>query len=182
MKFLEKVGLVLFSNIVLILSVVFVFILFNFINIAILEIIIDSIKASNTIFYGMLIGTIICIALSIRCIFFTDLDGQDSKKDGVIVETQNGKILITKETIENIVSSVIKGFEGAREATTKIGIDEENNVNVFVTLNVLPNVVIKDLIGNIQDAVKVAIKKASDLEVKQVYVKVKSIYENKLES
>lgn len=131
--------------------------------------------------HGIPFFSIICIAvlfilLAIRCIFFTG--GEDSdKKDGISVEGANGRLIITKETLENIVSSVVRGFDGARESITKIAIDTENGVFIFITLNVLPDVVIKDLINNIQEKVKEAIKKASDLEVKEVNVKVKSIYE-----
>ena len=178
MKFLEKVGLALFSNVVLILSIIVVFVLFNWLDAQIIANALNLVKDGNEILkYTILALSVVFIILAIRCIFFTGANSSDNKKDGVTVESANGKLLITKETLENIVSSVVKGFEGAKETVTKIAIDMDNGVFVFVTLNVLPDVVIKDLINNIQEQVKDAIKKASDLDVKEVNIKVKSIYE-----
>lgn len=178
MKFLEKVGLVLFSNIVLILSIVFIFLMFNWIDFSIITKIHEWFNGlSNIPFYVSIIVAVLLILLAIKCIFFSGNDSKDSKKDGISVEGPNGRLIITKETLENIVSSVVKGFEGARETSTRIAIDSENGVFIFITLNVLPDVVIKELINNIQEKVKASIKKASDLDVKEVNVKVKSIYD-----
>ena len=63
-------------------------------------------------------------------------------------------------------------------------LDKENNLRVYVTLYVHPNIVIKDLTASIQNRVKEAIKKTSDLETKAVNVRVRNItptIENKVE-
>ena len=178
MKFLEKVGLVLFSNIILILSIVFIFLMFNWLDFTVVEKVFTWVQGfTGVAFYAVILVSVLCILLAIRCIFFSGGNSGDSKSDGITVEGANGRLLITKETLENIVSSVVKGFEGARETVTKIAIDGENGVFIFVTLNVLPDVIIKELINNIQEKIKEAIKRASDLEVKEVNIKVKGIYE-----
>ena len=151
--------------------------MFNWLNIEVVVAIHEwFIGLSGMAFWGTVLAAVLLILLAIRCIFFSE-DDSKSSKDGVSVDGPNGRLIITKETLENIVSSVVKGFDGAKETITKIVIDTENNVFIFITLNVLPDVVIKELISNIQEKIKEAIKKASDLEVKEVNVKVKSIYE-----
>ena len=50
-----------------------------------------------------------------------------------------------------------------------------NNLKVYITLYVHPNIVIKDLTASIQNRVKEAIKKTSDLETKAVNVKIRNI-------
>ena len=56
------------------------------------------------------------------------------------------KLLITKDTIENLVNSVVKGFDSAENVTTRVELDNENNVTVFVNLSVKENAVIKRII------------------------------------
>ena len=56
-----------------------------------------------------------------------------------------------------------------------VKIDAENNVTVYVNLVVSQNAVIKELSANLQQKIKEAIKNASDLEVKEVNIKVKNI-------
>ena len=83
--------------------------------------------------------------------------------------------MITKETIENLVNAVVKGFDSAEEVTTKIDFDKDNNLTVNVNLVVKENAVIKELTSNLQTKIKEAVKKSSDLEVKEVNIKVKNI-------
>ena len=53
--------------------------------------------------------------------------------------------------------------------------DKDNNLTVYVNLVVRENAVIKELSTNLQNKIKDTIKKASDLEVKEVNIKVKNI-------
>lgn len=52
---------------------------------------------------------------------------------------------------------------------------KDNTVQVYVNLNVKENAVIKELSTNLQTKIKETIKKTSDLEVKEVNIKVKNI-------
>ena len=96
----------------------------------------------------------------------------------------NGRLLISKDTLENLVVNIVNGFDGTENVVAKVGLDKENNLRVYVTLYVHPNIVIKDLTASIQNRVKEAIKKTSDLETKAVNVRVRNItptIENKVE-
>ena len=53
--------------------------------------------------------------------------------------------------------------------------DKENNVNVFVNLTVTNDAVIKDLSVNLQNDIKQKVKNATDLEVKEVNIKIKDV-------
>ena len=71
------------------------------------------------------------------------------------------------------------------DVTTKIELDKENNLTVYVNLVVKENAVIKELSKNMQNKIKDTIKKSSDLDVKEVNIKVKNIEptkENTLEA
>lgn len=176
MKKLEKLSLILFSTIMLIISVVFCLTIFGWLDYRFvedaLEIAIKNEVTSNII----LVLSIIFILLAIKCIFFdSTAKEKEEYKKGILLENSNGKLLITRETIENLVNGVVKGFDSAEDVTTKIELDKENNLSVFVNLTVKENAVIKELSTNLQNKIKDTIKKASDLEIKEVNIKVKNI-------
>lgn len=176
MKVIERTTLVLFSTLMLIISVIsclliFGWLDFNFMGDMILNIIQDPV--SSNIILGL---NTVFILLAIRCIFFDSSAKQKNEyKNGILLENSEGKLLITKETIENLVNGVVKGFDSAEDVTTKIELDKENNVKVFVNLSVRENAIIKELSTNLQTKIKETIKKSSDLEVKEVNIKVKNI-------
>lgn len=180
MKIIEKITLVLFSSLMLIISVILCLAIFGWISLDVLENVI-SIAITDDITSKILLGlSIIFILLAIRCIFF-DYSSKEKEdyKNGILLENANGKLLITRETIENLVNGVVKGFDSAEDVTTKIELDNENNVKVFVNLTVKENAVIKELSTNLQNKIKETVKKSSDLEVKEVNIKVKNIEQTK---
>ena len=174
MKVLEKICLVLFSIIILVLSVIMCLLVFEWLNISTVNVVlfnaINNVTASNII----LVISVILSLLASKCIFFSG-NSKDSRTDGILLQNDNGKLLISKETLENLVSGIAKGFEGTENVTTKVELDKENNLRVQVTLYVHPNAIIKDLSANIQTRIKEAIKSTSDLEVHEVNIRIRNI-------
>ena len=161
MKILDRIGLALFSSLMLIISIIVCLMIFGWLSV------------SSNIMLGLSIAFIL---LAIKCIFFDSSSKQEMDyKNGILLENSDGKLLITKDTIENLVNSVVKGFDSAENVTTRVELDNENNVTVFVNLSVKENAVIKELSTNLQTKIKTTIKKTSDLEVKEVNIKVKDI-------
>lgn len=186
MKTIEKLTLVLFSTLMLIISVILCLAIFGWVDLNFIGDVIN-IAITNTVTSNvLLVLSIIFILLAIRCIFFdSSTKEKEEVKNGILLENSNGKLLITKETIENLVNAVVKGFDSAENVTTKIELDKENNVRVFVNLVVKENAVIKELSSNLQNKIKETVKKSSDLEVKEVNIKVNNIEpikENTLEA
>ncbi len=180
MKFLEKLTLIIYSNIMLILAVITCLLIFGWIDIEIAGNIFQRFISGDTSSKIILGCSIIVILLSIKCIFFDSSDkDQERAKQGVLLENENGKLLISKETIENLVNSVALNFESAEQVTTRVDLDKENNVKVFVNLIINSNAVIKDLSANLQSKIKEKIKTATDLEVKEVNITVKKVAEKK---
>lgn len=176
MKTIEKIALVLFSTLMLVISVILCLAIFGWINVNLIGDIINVAITNTTTANILLVLSIVFILLSIRCIFFdSNAKEKEEYKNGILLENSNGKLLIAKETIENLVNGVVKGFDSAEDVTTKIELDKENNVKVFVNLTVRENAVIKELSTNLQNKIKDTIKKSSDLEVKEVNIKVKNI-------
>ena len=176
MKFLDKIGLTLFSTIILIVSIIASMVIFNWIDINWLHSLIIKGLTDSTVSNIILGMNVAFMLLAIKCIFFESGSKDEIQyKNGILLENSDGKLLITKETLENLIISVVKGFESAEDVVTKVELDKENNVIVFVNLSVKENAIIKELSTNLQSRIKSTIKRATDLEVKQVNIKIKDI-------
>ena len=174
MKVIEKITLIIYSNIILILSIIACLLIFGWLDIDIVQELVRSLLLYGTSSKVILGVSIIFILLSLRCIFFDPTSKQELKdKQGILLANDNGKLMISKETIENLVEAVTKEFKVAKDVTSKVEIDKENNVNVFVNLVVGSDTVIKDLSKDLQDKIKSKVKETTDLEVKQVNITVK---------
>ena len=176
MKILDKIALVIFSCIILILSICTCLIVFGWIDLnSVYTIIKDGLD--NSVAVNITLGvSIVLMLLAIKVIFFYS---EDEMNDGLKLENADGNLLISKDTIENLVNSVAKGFENTENVTTKIGLDKQNQLVVDVLLYVLPNTVIKEMSVNLQTRIKEVIKSTTDLEVKQVNIKIKNVMAKK---
>lgn len=180
MKILEKIALALFSVLILIESIIMCLVIFGWLDLSIVHDLIFG-AVSGEVSSNILLGlSVVFILLAIKCIFF-DSSTKDTvgNKEGILLENDNGQLLISKDTLENLVNGVVQNFESAENVTSRIILDKENNVKVFVTLYVRSNAVIKDLTTNLQTRVKEAVKKTSDLDVKEVNVRVRNIVPEK---
>lgn len=176
MKILDKIGLALFSTLILIIAIITSLMIFGWLNIDWVYGIVDAAIHNQVSCNILLCLNIIFILLAIKCIFFESSSKADiDYKNGILLENSDGKLLITKDTLENLVNGVVKGFDSAENVITKVELDKENNVKVFVNLSVKENAVIKELSTNLQTKIKNTIKKTSDLDVKEVNIKVKGI-------
>ncbi|MBD9158259.1 MAG: alkaline shock response membrane anchor protein AmaP [Clostridiales bacterium] len=176
MKILEKITLIIYSNIILILSIILCLLIFNWLDISLVENIINSLiigETSSKILLGL---SIVFILLSIKCIFFDSTSKEEIKeRQGVLLQNESGKLLISKETIENLVNSVALNFQNAEDVTTRVELDSENNVKVYVNLIVNEEAIIKELSSKLQQKIKEKIKTATDLDVKEVNITVKKV-------
>lgn len=175
MKIIEKIALILFSYLTLILSILLCLIIFGWLDLEFVHNVIKYSIDDYTISTTALVVSIIFIILSIVCVFFDSEKEESRQKQGILLENSDGKLVISRETLESLIASVAKGFNGAENVTSKVYVDKENNLSVFVTLQVHQNAVIKDLSSNLQTKIKEAIKKTSDLDVKEINIRVKDI-------
>lgn len=175
MKALDKFNLVLFSIIILVISLLICFLQFGWIDINSAHngtsFLVENSTAGN-ISLGL---AILLILLSIKSIFFNSYSSESNGKDGILLENDNGKLLVSKDTIESLTNTVIKSFDSAETVMTKVELDEESHVKIYITLSVHPDAVIKDLSAKLQSNVKEAIKKSLDLDVTEVNIRVKNI-------
>ncbi len=176
MKILEKLTLIIYSYVILIISVLACLLVFGWVDIDLVGEIIKGAIVSSTWGKVILGVSVVFILLSIKCIFFDSTSREQIKeRQGVLLENESGKLMISKETIENLVNSVAKGFESTEDVTTRVELDKDNNVKVYANLIVSSEAVIKDLSAKLQTSIKEKIKKATDLEVNEVNITVKKV-------
>ena len=131
MKVVEKITLVIYSNIILILSIIACLLVFRWLDINVVESLMAALLLGETSSKIILGVSIVFILLSIRCIFFDPTSKQELKdKEGVLLANENGKLMISKETIQNIVDGVTKEYKGTKEVSSKVMLDKNNNVNI----------------------------------------------------
>lgn len=180
MKFIEKITLIIYSNIMLILSVIACLLVFGWIDIDVVQNLVKDLILYGTSSKIILGVSIVFILLSLRCIFFDPTSKQEQKdKQGILLANDNGKLMISKETIEDLVQAVTKQYKMAKEVTSRVELDKENNVNIFVNLVVGSDTVIKYLSADLQDKIKTKVKETTDLEVKEVNITVKKAVQEK---
>ena len=183
MKFLEKVTLIIYSNIMLILSIIACLLIFGWIDMELVENIAYTMIVGETSSKILLGLSVVSILLSIKCIFFGSTSKEQIKeRQGVLLGNESGKLMISKETIENLVNSVALNFQSAEEVVTRVELDKENNVKVYINLTISSEAIIKDLSANLQSKIKEKIKTATDLEVKEVNITVKKVAAKKEEA
>ncbi len=176
MKVLDRIGLTVFSVLVLIISIMILTLIFGWLSpqtvyIAMVSALSDSVT-TNT----LIILSIVFILLAIKCIFFsTDKEKVNGIKDGILLQNSDGQLVISKATLEELVNNIVKDFDSVENASSKIILDEERNLIVNVMISVRDTAIIKELSNNIQTKIKTAVKKTSDLEVKEVNISIKEL-------
>ena len=82
---------------------------------------------------------VVLIMLAIKCLFFSDSTAlkRDKSEDGVLLQNEDGKLLITRSTLENLVNGVLYEYSEIENAETNVIIDKENNVIIDVLLLML---------------------------------------------
>ena len=176
MKFLDRFILIIFSIIMLVISVVNCLLIFGWLNLGTVNSFVVNILNNPTHSNILLVASIVIILLSLKGIFFVSGDKNGTKGgSGILLENESGKLIVSRETIVNIVNGVAKGFESTDNVSTRVYLDKENNLKIFVDLYVHSNAVIKELSANLQKRIKEAIKKTVDLEVKEVNIRIKNI-------
>ena len=129
MKIIEKITLILYSNIILIMSVILCLLVFGWLDANVVANLAKALligEKSSGIILGV---SVVFILLSIRCIFFDPTSKQEQKdKQGVLLANDNGKLMISKETIENLVEAVTKEYKEAKDVSSRVELDKNNNV------------------------------------------------------
>ena len=183
MKVIEKISLMIFSIIIFVIAFTAVLLVVGLIDISFIQYALSMLIANDVASKIVLGVSIVLLLLVVKCIFFSSEDKEKKKTTkGALMQNADGKLLISKETIENLVNSVVNGFENTKDTQTDVYIDEDNNLIITVSLLVLESTIIKDLTSNLQIRIKEKIKNTTDLDVKEINIKVRDLANNNPEN
>ncbi len=178
MTLFQKIISVTFASIVLFISIVFMLTLGGILppdlGSNIMENIVEGDFLSKILFALFAILAI----FSVREIAFGEKVSKEGK-EGLILENDSGKLIISKESLESLVAGVGKEIEGVENVASRTFIDTEKNVVVEVNVVVGRDVALKDISTELQKRIKQALKQTADLDVKYVNIKVKNISNKK---
>ncbi len=179
MKWLDKFALKIFSILVLAIAVLVLLVVTGIVPYTELGAWVIKLT-DNDLGIKIAAGILgILVLLAIKGFFFTSKP-EDNGKDGIILENSSGKLVISKESLENLIASVIKDVPGADIVSSRTILDKDKNLIVFVTAVVSKDVMLKDISNELQTKIKDAMKRTADLDVKEVNIKIKNITSKKV--
>ncbi|MBR2241312.1 MAG: alkaline shock response membrane anchor protein AmaP [Clostridia bacterium] len=180
MKILERLALVLFSIIMIVIAITSCLVIFNVVELSTIYKYIEELLKDDIAKRIILGASAVAIILAIKALFFPSRTKKKQEiKTGVLLENKDGRLLISKDTIENLVNSVVRSFDEAVDTQTKVILDANNNITVFVSLLVKNDSIIKEMSASMQTRIKDTIKRNTDLDVNQVNINIKDIDNSK---
>lgn len=176
MKILEKFVLILYSFFMLIISAIICLVVFKIISIDQIKYCIEYVQKDTALVITIIAIAIVCILLSIRCLFFRKKKQiKKSNTTEILLENESGRLLISKNAIENAARKIVK--ESLRlntEIKVTADIDPANNISIYIAVMLDRALNVRDLTLDLQLRIKNEIKDSFGLEVKQVNIKVDS--------
>lgn len=121
--------------------------------------------------YIVIIGILLFI-MAIKGILFQSK--LEENKDAIILENNSGKLIISRKTLENLVKDISNGVQGVENSFARVNVSKDTELIISIDI-VVKEGSIKDITKKLQEDVKIAIKKASDLNVSEVNVNIKNI-------
>lgn len=176
MKILEKFVLILYSLLMLIVSAIICLIIFKVITIDQIKNCIEFVQSDTALVITILAVSIVCILLSIRCLFFRKKKQiKKSTTTDILLENESGRLLISKNAIENAAKNIVKeSLHLDTDMKVTADIDPANNISIYIAVMLDRALKVRDLTLDLQLRIKNEIKESFGLEVKQVNIKVDS--------
>ncbi len=177
MKFIDRCIYWILSVIMLVLSVLCIYGLLNLFGMGgeVFKIPVnfyENINEQEKIY--ALIACSVILLLSIKGMFFQKREPKD-KGGTILLKNNNGKLSISKETIENLVKGSIMDIEGIELLKADSYLNKKGNLGVNIEIVILKEVNIKEVTKTIQEQVKYSVKQMTDVDVNDINVTVKNI-------
>ena len=175
MKLIDKVIYFIFSTIVLAIVVIVFMGLLNIGGANHIFSFIGGMPNMNftqeQMIYIIIVGILLIIMAIKGILFQTKLE---ENKDAIILENSSGKLIISRRTLENLVKDISNSVKGVENSSARVNVEKDTDLIISIDI-VVKEGSIKDITKKLQEDVKIAIKKASDLNVSEVNVNIKNI-------
>ena len=176
MKILEKLVLIIYSLLMLVISAIICLIVFRIIDINDISTCINFVLEDTALTIVVLSVAVLFILLSIRCLFFRKRKQiKKSTETDILLENESGRLLISKRAIDNGVKNVIcEVIDTDSEIKVTVDIDPASNISTYISVILDPSVKVSEFTVDLQSRIKNQVKENFDLEVKQVNIKIDS--------
>jgi len=180
MRALDRVISFIFSVIMLIVSVVLILVGIGVVD---SQMIIDMLNQyvfakemiNSEMFNPLTITGIVLFLASLKTTIFLSLF-KVKDKSPILVKTPNGEVEIAQETITSTVKNVAISFENIKDVQAKM-IKKRKGVAIYAMVLVYANSNIREITEEMQKQVKEIIKATTGVNVLEVNIKVKNIYQ-----
>lgn len=173
MKGFEKFILIVFSLIIIIISITLVLVSTQMLELKGIYNIIDNVLVSNKILF-LVLGTIFALFGLVG--LFSTSDSEEAQRGGLAIKQDTGTVYITRDTFESIIATVTRGYAELRNVRVDMQVTETGIVVNIYTM-ILPDTVVPTLTSKLQENVKSSVLKQTTVEIKEVNVKIKGVYQ-----
>lgn len=178
MTLFEKIISVTFSVIVLIVSVSFILTLGGVLDPDLGSDLMKDVMKGEFFSKILFIISIVLMIFALREIAFgkkLETEG----KDGIVLENETGKLIISKESLENLIAGEAKEIYGTESISSKTFLDPDKNLIVDVNVVVSKDLAIKEYSSELQKGIKDVLKRTADLNTKNINIRIKNISNKK---
>ena len=178
MTLFEKIISVTFSVIVLIVSVSFILTLGGVLDPDLGSDLMKDVMKGEFFSKILFIISIVLMIFSLREIAFgkkLETEG----RDGIVLENETGKLIISKESLENLIAGEAKEIYGTESISSKTFLDPDKNLIVDVNVVVSKDLAIKEYSSELQKGIKDVLKRTADLKTKNINIRIKNISNKK---
>ena len=180
MKWLDRLINFIFSLVILVVSVVILLALFNYIDTAYINSLINDYLWGADYRLIVIVTTCIVLLAALKTTIFLS-DFKKKRKIPILVSTENGVIQIASETIESTAKAVAISHEEVRDVDVKMT-NKNKGVDIFMSLLVMQDTNIRTITKQIQDEVKEKIHETTGVLVLNTDIKVKNVIEKNKKS
>lgn len=180
MRALDKLISFIFSIVMLVLSIILILV-----GVGVVEpqMIIDMLNEHifvkemihSNVFNALTITGIVLFLASLKTTIFLSLF-RIKDKSPILVKTQNGEVEIAQETIISTVKNVGFSFDNIKDVQAKM-IKKGRGVIIYAVVLVYANSNIREITEEMQKQVKEVMKATTGVNVIEVNIKVKNIYQ-----
>ena len=131
MKFLDKLALKIFSIIILVVSIIAILVVTEVVSMDSITDFIANFTDGIDMVRVTIIAAVVLLILAIKGLFFTSKPKNEGK-NGIVLENQSGKLVISKESLDNLIASVVKEIPGAESISSRTFLDKNNYFCVLI--------------------------------------------------
>ena len=172
MRGFEKFILCLFSIIMIVLSVFFILVSTNMINISDLYTAAIEFLVANKL-WVLVIGAIVSLLGLVG--LFSSSDSSDESRSGLAIKNDSGTVFLNRDTFESMIMSVARNYPELVNPKVDVVISEDG-IKANVYSMILPDTIVPTLSSKLQENIKSAVKKQTTVEIKDDNVKIKGVY------